>query len=90
MKIDRHFERAFQLLMPLRLRRSLRICSRRTRPRRVRSANRLDKDVASRHAALLDDVLDGKLGIATGIELSNDGGFHVDVSGGQDFTAVNC
>ena len=90
MKIDRHFERAFQLLMPLRLRRSLRICSRRTRPRRVRSANRLDKDVASRHAALLDEALDCKLGTATGIELSDDGAFHVDVSGGQDFTKVNC
>jgi hypothetical protein len=29
-------------------------------------------------------VLDGKLGTATGIELTDDGGFHVDGSGDQE------
>jgi len=45
----------------------------------------LDEDLASRHAALLDHVPDGKLGTATGIELSDDGGFHIDVSGDREF-----
>jgi hypothetical protein len=58
MTIHRNFKQAVQLLMRLRRRRGLGIGARGTRPGRVRAAHRLDDNVASRHAAILDNALD--------------------------------
>lgn len=40
-------------------------------------AGRLDEDVAARHAALLHDVLDRKLGAAACVEFTDDGTFQM-------------
>jgi hypothetical protein len=72
MTIHRNLKRAFQLLMRLRRRRGLGIGARGTRPGRVRAADRLDENVASRHAAILDDVLDREFGVASGVKFSDD------------------
>jgi hypothetical protein len=58
--------------MRLRRRRGLGIGARGTRPGHVRAAHRLDVNVASRHAAILDNVLDRELGVASGVKFSDD------------------
>ena len=43
---------------------------------RVRRSARADEDVGAFDAVFLDEMLDGRLGIATGIEVANDGSLH--------------
>ena len=45
-------------------------------PGRVRRAGRANEDVGAFDAVLLDEMLDGRLGIATGIEVGDDGPVH--------------
>jgi hypothetical protein len=65
MTIYRNFKQAVQLLMRLRRRRCLGIGARGMRSGRVRAARRVDDNVASRHAAILDNVLDRELVVAS-------------------------
>jgi len=74
-KIDGNLDQAFQLLPPLRCGRCLDVRTCRACSHGVRSAGRLDEDVASRHAAFLHDMLNRKLGAAARVEFSNDGAF---------------
>lgn len=74
-KIYRDFERSFQFLLPLRLRRNLGIRARRARSGRVGFSGRLDENVASRNTVFLDDALDSKLGFTSGSELSGNRAF---------------
>jgi hypothetical protein len=76
MEIDGHLDGPVQNLLSFRLWRNLGIRASRLGSCRISRAGRPDGDIASRYAVFLDEVLDGQLGAASSIELSDDGGAH--------------
>jgi hypothetical protein len=75
------FERSIQLLLPLLPRRNLDVRGRRVRSGRVGPTDGLDEDVASRHTAFLDEVINRELGLPPGSKLSYDRAFQGSFSG---------
>lgn len=72
MKVYGDLDQTFQLLLTLRRGRGLDVATCRTSPRRVCTADGLDEDIASRHAAFLHDMLNRQLGAAARIEFTDD------------------
>jgi hypothetical protein len=79
-EIDGDLQGIFHFRVPFRRGRRLRVRSSGTRAYAVRVSDGLDEHIGARHAALLDDMLDGKLRASTRVECSYDRRFHRDVS----------